>query len=66
MVIDKSGAKNKNPRVSISASREANANVTTESDSHREKEKRQTFSTKDGMQIDESDEQPPNARRTID
>jgi hypothetical protein len=40
---------------------EPDSNVTVERDRHSEKHCRQSLSTDEGIQIDESDEQPENA-----
>jgi hypothetical protein len=57
MQIDESDEQDKKADSSIDESFEPDSNVTVERDSHPEKQLLPSFSTEEGMQIDESDEQ---------
>jgi hypothetical protein len=54
-----------NAEPSIHESLELDSNVSVERDLHPEKQSSQIFSTEQGIQIDESDEQSLNAERSI-
>jgi hypothetical protein len=58
MQIDKSDEQPEKAESSMIERFESDSNVTAEREEHPEKQYRESRSTEDGMQIDESDEQP--------